>query len=255
LILRRLTYWFTIFTGLVLLCFIYSTNLQALDNKNILVAETIISGSIDIELIEGKAEVFNLKDGISRIAVGQSSIADYIRIDKSQIYILGKQVGQTNLLLWFNDGTTETYNISVKLNLRDLKNIITQELPEENNIKITSTVGSIVLSGTVSDRPKAKLINELTEAFLKNTFTTSELSKEFKVINLIKIKDPQQVLLEVVVASVDKSTLQQIGTKLATSNVGSTNYSILSASGGAGAATSAGLSSSIGPDEYTYCST
>lgn len=252
MILRRLTYWFTIFTGLVLLCFIYSTNLQALDNKNILVAETIISGSIDIELIEGKAEVFNLKDGISRIAVGQSSIADYIRIDKSQIYILGKQVGQTNLLLWFNDGTTETYNISVKLNLRDLKNIITQELPEENNIKITSTVGSIVLSGTVSDRPKAKLINELTEAFLKNTFTTSELSKEFKVINLIKIKDPQQVLLEVVVASVDKSTLQQIGTKLATSNVGSTNYSILSASGGAGAATSAGLSSSIGPDELFF---
>jgi pilus assembly protein CpaC len=154
--------------------------------------------------------------------------------------VLGKKIGLTNLLLWFESGETQIINIRVHHDLKLLRDLIKRELPDENEIQINASAGTIVLSGNVSNTLQAKAVVDLTNAYLNNVLNTEKNNTQ--IINLIKINDPQQVLLEVVIASVDKNLLTQLGTKIGTHHSGSTSYSILSAAGGVTAATSAGSS-------------
>ena len=209
----------------------------------------MIANADEVALYSGKAQIVKLQSKITRIAIGDPGIADFKRIGDRQIYLLGKKVGHTNLLLWYENGQTDMKNIKVEHDLSVLKSLINRELPYEHEVVVNSSAGTIVLSGNVSDTLKAKAVLDLTQAYLNNILLVkNDNGDQSPIINLLKIRDPQQVLLEVVIASVDKSLLTQFGSKVGTHHTGTTSYSILSSAAGAGAATAAGAASSVTPE-------
>ena len=225
----------------------------------------------EIRVDAGKAQVIKLSNNVTRVAVGDPRILDYILISSKQLYVIGKSIGTTNMILWYGNGESATLNVDVSYDLEHLRKMVARDLPQEKDIKIDASSGAIVLSGSVSNTLVAGSLVNMTEAYLRNigrstnnmtsigapgqggspgtggpqnssSFTGRGGDFSVNILNLIKIRDPQQVMLEVKIASVDKRLLDQLGVKGSSAKSGSFNYSVLSSAGGPASLNPAGTS-------------
>ena len=71
----------------------------------------------------GESRVFRLARPISRVAVGDPEVADYIMINSSQLYLLGKKTGATNLVIWDRTGNVTTTPLHVSRNISNIRDM------------------------------------------------------------------------------------------------------------------------------------
>ena len=104
----------------------------------------------ELEVPLYKSRILSLGSPISRISVGNPDIADLLLLRSSELYVLGKDLGTTNVLLWDSeDRLVATVSVEVTHDLEGLKTKLHELMPNEA-IEIRSAQRSIVLSGTVS---------------------------------------------------------------------------------------------------------
>ncbi len=185
-----------------------------------------------LRLVAGKSLLLQLPENAARLSVGNPDVADVVLINPREIYLLGKKTGQTNLLVWTAQGQTTLRDLSVGTDTEALHAKLQEYVPSAQNLRVDPVADSLVLSGRVSDGMKAQRLMTLTEAF-----TGSK-----KVINLLRVHGNQQVMLEVKVAEVSKTLLDELGVDLnLTRTLGNTSVNLLSQllSAGATAVTAA----------------
>src|SRR5579872_2934787 len=126
-----------------------------------------------------KSQIVNVSGPASRISIGSPDIADIVVISPTQLYVLGKDIGTTNVLLW-DSGNHLIGSISVQVqhDLEDLKRKLAELLPGEA-IEVRSTQRSIVLSGHVSDTEKMNAAIRIAQKYLMQ-IQTGVTSQEFK---------------------------------------------------------------------------
>jgi len=160
-----------------------------------------------MSLAIGKSIVHKLKEPISRISVGDTSIADVLLVNSKQIYILGKKPGSTNLNLWSGSNRVSVIDLAVGADTASLKNLLLDLLPEEKSFRISAAGESLVLSGKISDAVRVQQAVMISEQFTGK-----------KVLNMLTTDDLPQVLLEVKVAEIDKSVADRLGVQVSGSN-------------------------------------
>lgn len=165
----------------------------------------------------GKSTLLKLPAPAARISVGNPAVADVILLNPSEVYLLGKTVGATNVILWSKSGHSTVVDVTVGMDTAALQGKLQQLLPGEKNIKVASAADSLILSGTVTDAVKVDKAVALAEAYSGK-----------KVVNFLQAGAPQQVMLEVKVAEVSKSLTNKLGAqfKYGTTS-GSWTYSLL----------------------------
>ncbi|WP_374518806.1 type II and III secretion system protein family protein [Hydrogenophaga sp.] len=199
-----------------------------------------------LDIAAGKAHVLTLPFAARRVAVGNPLVADFTLVSASELYILGKSVGTTSLILWDQSGASRVIDLTVGANLGAFAEVLARVLPQEKGIKLSSASGSIVLSGLVSDALAADSAVNLAYAFLReiqppaNMATGSGVTSagptrspvtaqpsatatsanqgvatapRAQVINLMRIRDAQQVMLEVKIAEISKTLLDKLGVR------------------------------------------
>lgn len=172
-----------------------------------------------LHLTAGKSMLLQLSENAARLSVGNPDVADVVLINPREIYLLGKKSGQTNLLVWTAQGRTTLRDVAVGTDTVALHAKLQEYVPSAKNLRVDPVADSLVLSGHVNDGMKAHRLMTLTEAF-----TGSK-----KVINLLRVQGNQQVLLEVKVAEVSKTLLDELGVDLnLTRTVGNTSVNLLS---------------------------
>ncbi len=170
-----------------------------------------------------KSRVVTVAGPATRVSVGSPDIADIVVISPTQLYVLGKDVGTTNVLLWNSSNhLIGTISVLVQHDLEDLKRKLAQVLPGEP-IEVRSAQRSIVLSGRVSDTTKMSAAVRIAETYLAQ-IQTAAVPEAFKqqtnsrredktvgeVINLLSVGGAQQVMLEVKVAEMQRSELRSL---------------------------------------------
>lgn len=155
----------------------------------------------------GKSIVHKLKEPITRLSIGDSSIADVMLVNSKQIYILGKKSGSTNLNLWTGGNRVSVIDLAVGVDTASLRNLLQDLLPDENTFRILAAGESLVLSGKMSDALKVQQAIKISEEFTGR-----------KVLNMLATEDLPQVLLEVKVAEIDKSIADRLGVQVNGSN-------------------------------------
>lgn len=210
-----------------------------------------LTSDANVSTFVGKSKSIHLTSPVSRVAVGDSVIADYKVVSPTELLVLGKAVGTTNLILWQRNGKSTSIDMTVSVDVSPLEKSIAKQLPQEKGITISSASGSIVLGGYVSDAVVADTVMSLAEAHVRNlnryltgAFKESGGSSSapnpatamVQIVNMMKVRDPQQVMLEVRVAEVSKKLLDQLGVGFtASSNSGDVRWKVLSSySGGTG---------------------
>ncbi len=179
-----------------------------------------------ISTFVGKSKLLKFNDPVIRVAVGDPNVADFKIVSPQELFILGKAVGTTNILLWHKSGKSTLLDTTIAIDLAPLSKALAAQLPNEKDIVLSSASGSVVLSGSVSDAVVADIVSSLAEAHVRNLNryltggykpTSNSITMPnaatamVQVVNLLKIRDPQQVMLEVRVAEISKSLLEQLG--------------------------------------------
>lgn len=184
-----------------------------------------------MNLFEGKSTLMRLPSPATRLSVGDSRIADVILLNPSEVYMLGKTAGSTNLIIWDKNNDATIIDISVGIDTVALRSRIDQLLPGEKGIVLTTAADTVIISGTVSDVVKADQIMTIATAYVLRSARGGQsaggggggaatatgggggggASAAPKVVNMMSVSAPQQVMLEVKVAEVSKSLTDQLG--------------------------------------------
>jgi pilus assembly protein CpaC len=124
------------------------------------------------------------------------------------MYVLGKDLGSTNVLLWDqNDRLISTIPLEVTHDLEGLRTKLHQLLPAET-ILVHSAQRSIILSGEVTNIAAQGAAVQIAKNYLAQTATATDKQMfeegsaqgAGEVINLLTVGGAQQVMLSVVIA-------------------------------------------------------
>jgi pilus assembly protein CpaC len=206
--------------------------------------------SRNMALAEGKSTLMHLPFPVARVSVGDPRIADVILLNTTDVYLLGKSVGTTNLIVWNRNNEASIIDLSVSIDASLLQARLSELLPNEKELRVTVAGDTLILSGVVSDTVKADQAMSLANAYAQRGSRPAAgaaaagaapaaagaapdpsggPSASPRVINLMAIAAPQQVMLEVKVAEVSKTLVDQLGANLGLSKtIGGWTYSLLS---------------------------
>jgi pilus assembly protein CpaC len=187
-----------------------------------------ISGGGSIELVVPlfKSRVVTVDQPANRVSVGNPDVADIVVITPTELYVLGKDLGTTNVLLWGRDNKLiGAISVEVQHDLEGLKQKIHELFPGEQ-IEVRSAQRSVVLSGFVSDATKMNAAVMMARSYLAQ-IQTAKKAEQFEqdtasrredksvgeVINLMQVGGAQQVMLEVKVAEIARSELKRLNAR------------------------------------------
>jgi pilus assembly protein CpaC len=143
---------------------------------------------------------------------------------RSAFFLFGKQVGSTNLMFQTRDGRCGMVEVAVGVDTGAVQAKLGQLMPAEKNIMVASAADSLVISGTVSDAIAAEKVVAIANAFVRRSGGArnaggsggaaggaSSGGNDSRIVNMLSIAAPQQVMLEVKVAEISKSLVDQLG--------------------------------------------
>jgi len=134
---------------------------------------------------------------------------DVLLLSPSEVYLLGKTIGSTNVVMLDRDKRCTAFDVVVGMDTAGLQAVLTQLLPNEKDVKVAAAFDSVVLSGSVSDAEALTRVTDLANAFVRNGGASAE--KNSRIVNMLSVAAPQQVMLEVKVAEISKNLLDQFG--------------------------------------------
>ncbi|SFH93318.1 pilus assembly protein CpaC [Collimonas sp. OK307] len=154
---------------------------------------------------------------------GSDGVADVeiTLLSPTELFFLGRKTGSMNVVLQGANGRCVIKDIIVTVDPGSLQAKITELMPEETGIKVRGAENALVLTGKVTDAVKLDEAMSLATAYGDGK----------KVVNMLRIMTPQQVMLEVKIAEVSKTLLDKLGASVnltRASNGGSNSFSLLS---------------------------
>ena len=194
-----------------------------------------------------KSRVIGLNAPASRVSVGNPDVADILILRSTQLYVLGKDLGTTNVLLWDrDDALIGTLNVEVTHDLQSLKEKLFRLLPNDK-IEVHSAQRNIVLAGRVSNITNMNAALRIAEGYFtqiaaaveSQTFDLQQASSKRddrsvgEVINLMSVGGVQQVMLEVKVAEISRTELKRLDVRFNAIFTGSSQWNFGGVNGGA----------------------
>jgi pilus assembly protein CpaC len=156
---------------------------------------------------------------VKRVSVGNPEIADVIVTSPSEISVVAKASGETNVVLWDQTGKPQKLlGVDVGRPKNRLETLLAKHLPGED-IHVDSSKGSIVLSGTVSSTQAMQNALALAETMVAGDGAEQEAAEGEKsrdrVVNLMRVAGQHQVMIDVAVAEMSRRLSRRLGTNFA----------------------------------------
>lgn len=147
-----------------------------------------------------KSQTLRVDRAYAKAIIGNPEIADVLPLSLTSVYVLGKGVGSTNLSLYDRSGgLIAVVDLVVGPDVQGLKRKLVELLPTER-IGVSASNDSIVLDGRVSSPAAAERIVSIADTYAPK-----------KVLNMLSVGSPQQVLLEVRFSEMTRGTVKQLG--------------------------------------------
>lgn len=176
-----------------------------------------LSEMTDVQRVKvtlNKSRTFRVDAAFSTIVAGSPDIVDVKSLSDHLIYIQGKQTGTTNVIL-FDSSMKQIgiLDVEVAIDTGNLQQNI-QSSTGTRGIRVSSTEGQVVLSGTAVDAVAAERAMAI---------ATGSVANGGVVVNAMSVAGPQQVMLEVRFLEVFRKAGRDLGVNLYAANSNGTN--------------------------------
>jgi pilus assembly protein CpaC len=182
-----------------------------------------------------KSGIIKLSRAAAKVSVGNPDIADILVMPGDQLYILGKRVGTTNVVVWDKPGRIfEAFDIEITHDLESLKLKLHELLPGEV-VKVHSSQNKIILDGEISNVVKMNAALQLAASFLPECAPGAQGGQGSDpglvapaappaqpagggqqgcgpeaIVNMMQVAGAQQVMLEIKVAEIARDILKRL---------------------------------------------
>ncbi|HIC2857840.1 TPA: type II and III secretion system protein family protein, partial [Burkholderia contaminans] len=171
------------------------------------------STSVSVPL--GKSLLVPMPEPVRNRTIGNPAVAQATMVSPQTLYILGLAVGTTNMIVQGKSGACRVIDVAVGADAGGLQASLTQLMPGERDIHVSTAAGTIVLAGTVSSSMAAQQAVQIARAYGDSAGDPAGGGKAGGgVLNMLNVTSPQQVMLEVKVAEVSKTLINQMGSAL-----------------------------------------
>ncbi len=188
-----------------------------------------VSKSIILPL--DKAAIVELPYAAADVLVSQPTVVDAVVRSPRRVYLLGLSVGQTNAFFFDGQGR-QILNLEIRVE-RDMDSLsaFMRKVMPGSRIEVDAVNDNVVLRGTVQTPAEAANASSLAGRFIGNPDG---------VVNLLKVRDPQQVMLKVRIVEMQRQLMKQLG--ISTSGT----FALSDAALGFSASNSIGTASGLG---------
>jgi pilus assembly protein CpaC len=190
-----------------------------------------------IQVAKDKSAAFRLNAPASQIVVAQPDIAEIVANTDSSLYVRGKAFGVTNILVYDrNHRLAEVIDVKVGYDIASLQSDLKLALPGED-IRAQAMAGGIMLTGDVSTTSVADRAKGIAERYAPQNVSSA-----------VSVQAAQQVMLEVRIIEVTRSSLKDLGVNLDIHNL--SGFTLATGTGLVGnnpAQGTMGISTNVGP--------
>lgn len=141
---------------------------------------------------------------IKQVSIANPDIAELIVISPYQVLVNGKTPGAVTMILWGENGESQTFDLYVDVDVLALSQKIHDVFPSEH-VKIEASKDVVMLTGDASSAEVADRIYKLVSA---------EVPKVISLVQVPTAPTEGQILLEVKFAEVNLNTVKQWGFNL-----------------------------------------
>jgi pilus assembly protein CpaC len=187
-----------------------------------------ISEQTSVLVPVGKSTLVQLAEPTRNRTLGNPGVAQAALVSPRTLYVVGMSVGTTNMIVQGASGACQMLDVIVGVDSNGVQESLGQLLPEERGIRVSSAAGNLVLGGRVSSASAAQQAIEIAKAYASSQSQANSASAgngsapqpsstnggPSSVINMMTVDSPQQVMLEVKVAEVAKTLVDQLGSQL-----------------------------------------
>ena len=189
-----------------------------------------VRGESSVVVPVGKSLLISLPEPVRNRTLGNPGVVQATMVSPQSMYLLGRSVGTTNMIVQGRSGACSIVNVVVNADAGGLQTSLAQLMPGESKIRVMTAADSLVLAGNVSSAQAAQQAMEIAHAYAASAQSGADkgggaagalggggsggTSGGAPVINMMIVDTPQQVMLEVKVAEVSKTLLNQLGSAL-----------------------------------------
>lgn len=197
----------------------------------------------------GKSRMLPLPEPVRTRTLGNPSVVQAMLVSPQTMYLLGLDIGTTNMIVQGRSGRCTVIDVTVGADPGGLQSTLRSLLPGARGVQVAAAADSLVLSGNVPDSSTAQQVMDIANAYVSrqsrsplqappqalgtpanvanpnmgmmmggmmipvaNTLQASGMpQRSSKIINMMSVDAPQQVMLEVKVAEVSKTLIDQLG--------------------------------------------
>jgi len=151
-----------------------------------------------IEVKSGQSVLIDTGFAIRRVSVAKPEIADVEVISPKQLLAIGKGVGKTTLIYWDEKEVPTSATLVVGIDL-DLARTELRKIAPDESFDLVASGDTLILTGTVRTGLVERRLLEGSKAY------------GAKVTNLLRVEKPEQVLLQIRVAEINRSLAKELG--------------------------------------------
>lgn len=146
-----------------------------------------------------KSQVLRVDQPFTELLIGNPEIADVVALTNQTVYVLGKQLGTTNLTIYGpRRQLLAVLDLIVSYDVESLKAKLHEVMPGEA-IEVRPVSGGILLSGVVSNATS-----------LNDALAIARQYAPQSVTNAMSVQGSQQVMLQVKFAEVSRNVVRQL---------------------------------------------
>ncbi len=154
----------------------------------------------ELHIPVGTSQIINSPKPLKQIIIGNPNIGDVKLLSSQEVLILGKAPGSTNLA--FRDRSQRIIafvDLVVGYDLEGIKRKLHELMPNEQGIEVRNANDSVLLTGQVTSLAAMDKALSIARSYVPGG------DESDKLVNLMQIGGGQQVMLEITVASLDRT--------------------------------------------------
>ncbi|MQA22287.1 type II and III secretion system protein family protein [Rugamonas rivuli] len=190
----------------------------------------------NLTLALGKSTLMRMPEAVQARSVGNPAVLQAMLVAPDTLYVVGVDIGSSNMIVQGRSGMCNVIEVVIGVDPAALQNALAALMPAQKDIQVSAAGDTLVISGTVDDAQTAARVLDLAAAFVRRPAQALEAAKGDKggaaaaspasapsaagagaarIVNLLNVGAPQQVMLEVKIAEVSKTLLDKLESGLA----------------------------------------
>lgn len=164
-----------------------------------------------LHIIVGKSVVIRLETQLKRVLLSNPAVIDAMAMDRNEVVVEAKAPGTSSLILWDESGSSRMMDVTVDLDVASLRTAIDQAYPGRS-IEVKADGDRLILTGHVPTQHAEDELVKMAGIYSKDVVDSLAQQSSHQ----------RQILLEVKVAEVDRTRLDQIGFNFLSTGAGNT---------------------------------